>query len=282
MDLSQLRERIAQAFNEYLGSILHALPAIGAGLLLLLIGWGLARLLRTLIERIFRRSGLHGAAERSGLDKVLGRLGGLTVVVSGLVYWMVQLFFILASAEVMDMAIVTDAIHRFFAYLPVLLTAVGIFVFGVWLGERVQMVVTGLAGSIGLMGSKVLGRIFFTIILLFMSVTALNMAGVDTTLITSNILLLVGGVLVAFSVAYGMASRDILASILSSYYGKDRFKPGMHVRIGSDEGVIEKIDSISVALRTADRLVLLPTTTLIKERIEVLDDGTAMEAHNEA
>ncbi len=271
MDLSYFTERVSQAFNEYLGGILQSLPAIGAGLLLLLVGWGLARLLRLLVDRIFKKTGLHGAAERSGVDRVFGRLGGISVVVSTLAYWLVQLFFILASAKVMDLAIITEAIHSFFSYVPVLLTSVGIFVFGVWLGERVQNLATNLSGSVGLIGGRILGRIFFAVIVLFMSITALNMAGVDTTLITSNILLLVGGILVAFSVAYGMASRDILANMLGSYYGKERFKPGMRLRIGADEGVIEKIDSVSIALRTSDRLVLLPTRQLMTERIEVLD-----------
>lgn len=271
MDLSYFTERVSQAFTEYLGGIVRSLPAIGAGILLLLVGWGLARLLRMLIDRIFKRTGLHGAAERSGVDRVFSRLGGITVVVSTLAYWLVQLFFILASAKVMDLAIVTEAIHAFFGYVPVLLTAVGIFVFGIWLGERVQHLATTLSGSVGLIGGRILGRIFFAVIVLFMSITALNLAGVDTTLITSNILLLVGGILVAFSVAYGMASRDILANMLGSYYGKERFKPGMRLRIGNDEGVIEKIDSVSIALRTPDRLVLLPTRQLMTERIEVLD-----------
>lgn len=277
MDLSSFTQRIAQAFNDYLSGIFRALPAIGAGLLLLLLGWGLAHLLRKLIHRIFHRTGIHGAAERSGLDKVFGRLGGLTVVVGGLVYWLVQLFFILASAEVMDLSIVRDAIHRFFAYVPVLLTSVGIFVFGIWLAERVQNLATSLGSSMGLVGVRVIGRILFGIILIFMSVTALNMAGVDTTLITSNILLLVGGILLAFSVAYGFASKDILTNILSSYYGKDRFHPGMRVRIGNDEGVVEGVDSINITLRTTDRLVLIPTRALITERIEVLEDPGASE-----
>lgn len=280
MDLSFFTERVSLAFTDYMGSILRALPAIAAGLILLLIGWGLAKLVRSLIERIFKKTGIHDAAERSGLDRVFSRLGGMTVVVGGLVYWLVQLFFILASAEVMDLTIVTDAIHRFFAYVPVLLTSVGIFVFGIWLAERVQTLVAGLGGSMGLMGSRVLGRIFFAIIMLFMSITALNMAGVDTSLITSNLLLFVGGVLLAFSVAYGLASRDILANILSSYYGKDRFRIGMRVRIGADEGVIEEMDSISITLRSNGRLVLIPAKQFISERVEVLDgDGVVDKEH---
>lgn len=273
MDLSLLKERIAGAFSDYLSAIIRSIPGILGGLLLLLVGWGLAKLLRTLAHRIVHSTGLHAMAEKGGLGRLFGRLGGLAVIISGLVFWVVQLFFILASATVMDMNLITEAIHRFFVYLPVLLTASGIFVFGIWVGDKVQHLATGLGSSMGLVGSKVIGRMFFFIIVLFMSITALNMAGVDTTLITSNILLLLGGILIAFSVSYGFASRDILANILSSYYGRERFHAGQRVRIGEDEGVIERIDSISVLLRTSDRLVRLPTRTLIDQRIEILDEG---------
>lgn len=272
MDLSLLKERIAAAFSDYLSAIIRSIPGILGGLLLLLVGWGLAKLLRTLVHRIIHSTGLHAMAEKGGLGRLFGRLGGLAVIISGLVFWVVQLFFILASATVMDMSLITEAIHRFFEYLPVLLTASGIFVFGIWMGDKVQNVATGLGSSMGLVGSKVIGRLFFFIIVLFMSITALNMAGVDTTLITSNLLLLLGGILIAFSVSYGFASRNILANILSSYYGRERFHPGQRVRIGNDEGVIERIDSISVLLRTSDRLVRLPTRTLIDQRIEILDE----------
>ena len=55
---------------------------------------------------------------------------------------------------------------------------------------------------------------------------------------------------------------------------KDRFKPGMRVRIGQDEGVIEKIHSISTYIRADDKLVLLPTKQFIGERIEVICEVT--------
>jgi small-conductance mechanosensitive channel len=126
----------------------------------------------------------------------------------------------------------------------------------------------------GLGGGKVLASVLFGVIVLLSSITALNMAGIDTTLITSNLVIVVAGVLLAFAIAYGFAARDVLTNILGSYYGKDRFSVGMRVRIGNDEGVIEKIDSVSIAIRTADRLVLIPTRQLVTERIEVLDDGT--------
>ena len=109
------------------------------------------------------------------------------------------------------------------------------------------------------------------LIVVFTVITALNVAGIDTSLITANIQIIIAGLLLAFAISYGAASRTILTNILSSYYGKERFKPGMRIRIGEDEGLIERIDSISFTLRKEDREVMLPTSLLISERIEVLE-----------
>lgn len=272
MDLLHLKNTLMHAFNDYLGGIVARIPSVVSGLLVLLVGWLLAKAVRAVLRGILKRAGVDAMAERSGVDRVLGKLGVKKVsnLLAGVVYALVMLVFIVASAEVMSLRGVTGAINRLFAYLPTLATALVIFVGGLWGGELVKVRVATLMETVGLGGARMLSGVLFGIIVLFTSITALNVAGVDTTLITSNILIVMGGVLIAFAIAYGFAARDILTNILSSYYGKDRFKAGMRVRVGQDEGVIERIDSISITLRTADRLVLLPTRQLITERIEVL------------
>jgi hypothetical protein len=271
MTLPPFKDRITAAFDVYFSQALNALPSIVGGLVVLAIGYGLAKLLQWVTRRLMRSTGLEALADRNGLDRVLKRLGGTAFVAGKLVYWVVFIFFVLAAAEVMDIALVTDALRRFFGYMPRLITAMAVLVAGIWIAQKVRSVANGLSGSMGLAGGKVVGQILFAIIVIFMGITALNVAGVDTTLITSNILLFLGGILLAFSVAYGMASRDILTNILGSYYGRDRFEPGMVVRIGNDMGVIERIDSVSMTIRTPDRIILIPASKLITERIEVLD-----------
>lgn len=272
MDLLHLKNTLMHAFNDYLGGIVAHIPSVVSGLLVLLVGWLLAKAVRAVLRGVLKRAGVDAMAERSGMDKVLGKLGVKKVsnLLAGVAYALVMLVFIVATAEVMSLSGVTGAINRLFAYLPTLATALVIFVGGLWGGELVKVRVATLMETVGLGGARMLSGVLFGIIVLFTSITALNVAGVDTTLITSNILIVMGGVLIAFAIAYGFAARDILTNILSSYYGKDRFKAGMRVRVGQDEGVIERIDSISITLRTADRLVLLPTRQLITERIEVL------------
>jgi Conserved TM helix/Mechanosensitive ion channel len=274
MDLELLKTSLQKAFEQYVVGIIGALPGIISGIIILLLGWLVAKLLRAVVKGVAERSGLDGMVERSGFSKILGKVGisKVSAFVSGLVYTFAWLIFIVAAAEAMGLSAVTNAISAFFAYMPTLFTALGIFLVGLWGGELVKKAVTTMMESVGLSGGKVLASVLYGIIVLFATITALNVAGVDTTLITSNIIVIMGGILIAFCIAYGFAARDILTNILSSYYGKDRYKPGMRVRIGTDEGVIEKIDSINIVIRTADRLVLLPTKQLISERVEVIGE----------
>ena len=279
MDLELLKNSLRHAFEQYFVAIIGGLPGIISGIIILLLGWLIANVLRGVVKGMASRSGLDGMVEKSGFSKVLSKVGisKISAFLGGLVYAFVWLIFIVAAAEAMHLTGVTSAINALFAYMPTLFTALAIFLVGLWGGELVKNAVATMMESVGLSGGKVLASVLFGVIVLFTSITALNMAGVDTSLITSNIVVVMGGILIAFCIAYGFAAREILTNILSSYYGKDRYKPGMRVRIGADEGVIEKIDSISIVLRTHDRLILLPTKLLISERVEVIGEIPAAE-----
>jgi len=276
MDIDLLQASLSKAFEQYVVGIINGLPSVFSGLIILLLGWLIAKGIRAVVKNMVRRTGLDAAAERSGVLDVLGKVGvkSLGGFLGMLVYALVLLIFLVAAADAMHLAGVTRAIDGFFGYLPTLLTALVIFLVGLWGAEKAKVMMATTMESMGLGGGKVLASVLFGVIVLLSSITALNMAGIDTTLITSNLVIVVAGVLLAFAIAYGFAARDVLTNTLGSYYGKDRFSVGMRVRIGNDEGVIEKIDSVSIAIRTADRLVLIPTRQLVTERIEVLDDGT--------
>lgn len=272
MDLSFFQERLPQAFNTYAGAFIDRLPALFTGLFVLGLGYLLAGGIRWAVHRVGTRT-LDPLAQRSGLDRVVARFGGFTAarLLGSIVWWLVILLVILGASEVMGLSLVSRAVEKAFSYLPILLTALAIFVLGIWGADKVSRLVNQLGNLVELSSGRVVGRILAGILVVFASITALNVAGVDTSLITTNIQIILAGVLLAFGVAYGFAARDVLSNILGSYYGNERFKPGMRVRVGEDEGVIERIDSVSVTIRKHDRLVMIPCKQLVTERIEVLD-----------
>ncbi len=266
-------QRIEHAFTTTLAALIDRSPSLLLAGVVVLLGWVLARAVRWIVARMSAVGRLETLAERTGILKVLMRAGmsSLGALLGTIAYWAVMLGVVMLAAEVLGMTPVIEGIERVFAYLPTLLAALGVFIFGYWLADKARFVMGAMGEAMGIGGGRVIGRVLFIIILLFLTITALNVAGVDTTLITSNILIVVGSLFVAFSIAYGFAAKDILTNILSSYYGKDRFKPGMRVRIGNDEGIIERIDSISITLQAPGKAIIIPTASLVKDRIEVLE-----------
>ncbi len=277
-----IQHRVAGAFNATLNALIDHSPNLLLAGLVVVLGWLLARLVRWMIIRMSVIGRLESLSQRIGLESVLKRTGvdSLGRVLGAVAYWVIILGTMMLAAEVLGMQPVIDGLQRVFAYIPTLFAALAVFLFGFWLADKARFVMGTMGEAMGIGGGKVIGRILFIIILLFLTITALNVAGVDTTLITSNILIVVGSLFIAFSIAYGFAAKEILTNILSSYYGKDRFKPGMRVRIGQDEGVIVSIDSIRVALRAGDREILIPTSRLVSDRIEILAGDASGELGN--
>ncbi|MDX9751461.1 MAG: mechanosensitive ion channel [Flavobacteriales bacterium] len=270
---SHVLDRIEAAFSGTIAVIIDRSPTVFLAGVVLLAGWGLARLCRWVVGRLSLIGRAEAFSDRTGLAPLLAQLkiGSVGELIGRLVFWAVMLGAVMLAADVLGMTPVINGIERLCAYLPSLLAAVAVVIFGYWLGDKVRFVMTAMGEAMGFGGAKAIGRVLFVVILVFMTITALNVAGIDTSLITSNILIIVGSLFISFSIAYGFAARDILANILSGYYNKERLRAGQHVRIGEDEGVIERISGISVTLRNGDRLIHLPSKRLVTERIEVLD-----------
>ena len=103
-------------------------------------------------------------------------------------------------------------------------------------------------------------------------ITAIDQTGIRTDLISNNILLIVGVILIAGAVAYGYAAREIMRNMLSSFYSKKNFYPGQEIKIGDLQGTILAIDNTSVILKTATSKVIIPSSELMSNKVEILDE----------
>lgn len=267
--------KIVSAFQEYWTDFVQILPDITIGIIFLIIGVLFVKFIAGLVRRILSKVGLDKLSKTIGMERMLGSMGittPLSKMISMILYYMLLMFVVMLAAEQMNIAALTTAISGILAYIPKLLTAILIFMIGALIGDKIKEAIATITETLGVKGGRVIAQIVYVVIMLIVIITALNMAGIDTSLLTSNILVIMGSILLAFGVAYGFASKDILQNILSSYYGRDRLKKGMRIRLGQDEGVIERIDSISVYIDCGDKKVMIPCNKLISERIEILEE----------
>ena len=118
-----LGDALAQAASTIIERIVDYLPNVLGAILLLIVGWVLARLLRALTMRAVLL-----------LDKLLSRIGGpsgerfrvgrASAVLGTVVFWVVLLFFVAAATKVLGLQAFTDWLARLIEYLPTLIAGV--------------------------------------------------------------------------------------------------------------------------------------------------------------
>lgn len=271
---SAVLDSVKDSFASFGQSIVDFLPSVVSALVFFLIGWIIAKILRKITKRGLEAIKLDDLVEKAGLQKMLNKIKhGLSAakVLSGIVYGLIMLVVITVTANILGMTMVNDAIEGFFAYLPTLTVAIILFVIGVYIADLVKDIVYTAANTIGISGAKSIANIVYYILFIFIAITALNQAGVDTDIISSNLTLILGAILLAFATAYALGSWRIVRNMLSSYYTKGKYQEGMRVRMAGQEGTVEKIDSVSITLKTATGKVVLPSSLLVEDQVEILD-----------
>ena len=103
----------------------------------------------------------------------------------------------------------------------------------------------------------------------FVTITALNQAGIDTDIITSNFTMILGAFLFAIALGFGLGSREVFADVLKMFYTRKNYMVGDKISIGDLEGTIEAIDNITLTLKTKDGKVVIPIDDVVSNRVHI-------------
>ena len=159
-----------------------------------------------------------------------------------------------------------------FRYLPKLFSGVIILIIGLYIAKLLRDMLTASMSGLGMGGSKSIGNIVFYVVIIFVGITALNQVGVDTQIISQNITLIIGAVLLSFAIAFGFASRNVLENFISGSYARNNLKLGIKIRVNNVEGVIESIDSTSVRVKSENTVYVFPIKELANTTYQIIND----------
>ena len=205
--LNELGNTIQESFKNLFSDAAAALPKIILGILGLLLAWLVIKLILFILKKVLRAAKLDVLSQRVADAKLFGDKQlkiDLTKVVINTIKVLLVLLFTLVLSQVLGLNAISDGIYSLFSYLPTLLTALIIMVAGLYLASVVKKSVHQLLDSMGVSGAKVISGGLFYLIIFFVSITALNQAGIDTDIITSNFTLVLGAFLFAVALGFGL------------------------------------------------------------------------------
>jgi len=265
---------IMTILTELFNSFKETLPKMLAALVVLIIGWIIAKLIAKVVRNIVRKT---------PLDELAGKLNDIDVVqktnievvpssiIAKTLYYILMMFFIIAAAEILDMAAISELISDMLNYMPRLFTALVMLMIGVFVADGIKNIIFTICNSLGIPSSKLIAGFVFWVIFLTLGVSAISQAGIDTEFIKSNLSVILAGGVFAFALGYGIASKDMMANFLASFYSKDKFNLGDMVAIDGAKGEIIDIDNNSMVIQEKNKKVIIPLKKLTSDKIEIFD-----------
>lgn len=249
-------------------------PKLLLALVFIIVAWIILKIVHFVLKRILKVTKVDDLITKLNEAQIFGKKD-LNIVPSNIILKFVKylliLIFVVIASEMLGLKAVSEGVGKLIAYLPVFITALFIFVVGVYLASLVKNAIKDTFKSLELSGSNLVSNIAFYIIVVVVSITALNQAGINTEIITKNLTLLLGSILISFTIAFGLGSRDVILRLLFGFYSRRNFKVGQTIKTNKIEGVIERIDNICITIKTKENVtVVLPIKDFVDKKIEVL------------
>lgn len=273
-NLPNITEILVNTFRLLINQSVDFVPKLIGALVVMGVGVLVARTAALIIRKVLQRIGFDRIGDKLNEIDFVRQLQTeikLSHIVAQVLYYFVLLVFITAATETLGVKAITDMVRSLTEFIPRLIAAAIMLQVGVLLADALRKAVVGLCESFNIASGKLLGMVVFSFFLVVTVISALGQAGINTELLESSFNLIIGGVIFAFAAGYGLASRDVMANILSSFYSKSRFKEGQMIRIDNVQGTIIKLDATSMTLQTGITTTIIPLQTLQTKNVEVFD-----------
>lgn len=257
----------SRLYSEFIG----ILPQLVAAVLLLLVGWLIARLLKALtirsaglMNRALVRIGLRRAVESGTIKETTVR------VIAGIVFWLVILFFLASATNVLGLRMFAGWLDQVVAYLPKILSGILIIFAGVIFANIVRDGFLAAFGSMSSVQRALLARGAQIFTLGLLVIVGLDQIGIEITVVTTVLAIVLGSALGGLAIAFSLGARTFVGNLIGAHYLGAEYRAGERVRIDGNEGVIVEITAVAVILETKEGRMTVPARLFAEQASLIL------------
>lgn len=268
--ITNIKELTVESLNQMAKGTAEIAPKVLSAILILIIGWLITMLITFVLKRTLKFAKVDKLTDVVNEKNLFGKTDlnfNVANVIVGFVKWVMYLVFLIIAADVMSWDIVSIEIGNLLRYLPKLFSAIALFMIGLYIATFIKNAISGLFQSFDLHGERAISSLVFYVIIITITITALNQAGIQTELITNNLTIILGAFLATLAIGFGLGSRDIIKSLLFSFYSKKNFEVGQTITIDNLTGKIVSIDNICLSIQVKDDVIVIPIKDVVDTRV---------------
>lgn len=219
---------VINALTDGLRSIVAFLPALLGAILIVIVGWIVAAVLRAVTERILESVGFDRWVGRHGLKQVVedGEGNAMEVDpsnwVARLVFWLVMIASVLLAFNALGLTAVNALLVGAIAYIPLIIVAIIEVVVAFVIASLVHDLVRGALGNVS--GSDTIAMTMQYVIIAVGIFMALSQLGIAPVIVNSLFIALLAAMVLIASISFGIGGIDTAKKVISDWYASGQQK----------------------------------------------------------
>jgi len=212
-----------ESSQQFLNEIAIALPKILGALIILIIGWIIAKLLKRLFIRLLRMVRFNFLTEKSGIEKFL-KDGGVKTdsieVLGTLLYWIIMLIVIMATLNSLNLTAASALFNEIMLYIPNIVVAIVILIIGIYLARMVSQIIKTSLKSMQDKTSDLISQISYVVIIIMTIFLTLGQLNIAQSIVSSAFQIVFGAICLALALAFGLGGREKASEIINDLLKK--------------------------------------------------------------
>jgi len=208
---------ITEPVQEMLKKIAGYIPNLLGALVILIVGWIVAKIIRRLVDALLKVARFDTLADKAGITNVLKK-GDLKItareVLSGLVYWLIMIMVLVLVVNALGLPGSSDILEQLFLYIPKVIAALLVLVVAMFLASFVTGIVRTAAANANLPKPNIIAAVCYWAIIIFAVTIALVQLDVAPFLVGTAFNIILAGVCLTLALAFGLGGRDTVARYL--------------------------------------------------------------------
>jgi large-conductance mechanosensitive channel len=208
---------VIEPVTQMLTRIMAYLPVLLGALVILIVGWLVAKAIRRLVDWLLKTIRFDTLADKAGITEILKK-GDLKItageVVSSIVYWLIIIMVLVMTVDALGLPKSSDILESLFAYVPKVIAALLVLVVAMFLASFVSGIVRTAAANANLPKPEILAGISRWAIIIFAVTISLEQLGIAPLLVTATFNIILGGIVLALALAFGLGGKDAAAKYL--------------------------------------------------------------------
>ena len=201
---------LVQPIQSFFNQLMGFLPSLVGALLILLVGWIIAKAIEGLVVQVLKAARVDKLAEQIQLADVLTK-GGIrrrfSELIGALIYWLVMLVVLIAALNAIQLTVAAQLLQQVVTFLPNVVAALFIVVVGVLAATFLASTVRTAASNSGIGQAHLLGQLVQAIVVVFTSVAALQQLRIE--FVGEAFLIILAAVSLGLALAFGFGCKDL-------------------------------------------------------------------------